>query len=352
MGICVMMRRSFRRKGDILKVPELSPMPQSLDRRQVLALLTSFSVTAAISACSHANAFVIGGGPNVSMLIILAQLKKLFEQRQLNVEYRPLQTSKIAFDAVAARQIDVGIVTDANMALIGYSGFGNVRIIGSIMTKTDDAIIARRDAAIRSPLDLRGKRVAYTPATSGEVFLGLFLAHYGIDPREITLTTMTAPAMPIALQHGDVDAVSVWQPFRYNIASLLGENGIQFQNEGIYPAKILLIATEETISGRQNELEKLFTAIEEASRYVKANKAQAITLLSPEVGIDASTLAAAWHEYEFKVGDTDSLTDDLGKISRAFRVTDPGFKTDSVPDYGANISLGIQQKIVEASGRL
>ena len=58
--------------------------------------------------------------------------------------------------AVTANQIDVAIVTDANIALIGYVGYGDARIIGSIRTNTDDAIVARRDAGIlKHPKDDR-----------------------------------------------------------------------------------------------------------------------------------------------------------------------------------------------------
>jgi ABC-type nitrate/sulfonate/bicarbonate transport system substrate-binding protein len=323
-------------------------------RRQALAIVSSATLSAFAFACTERtrSTLIIGGGPNVSMLVIVAQLKKFFEHRQLMTEYRSLQTSKIAFDAVAAQQIDIGVVTDANMALIGFAGFGDVRIIGSVMTKMDDAIIARRDVGIDSPMELRGKRIAYTPASSGEAFLNLFLAHLGLNPDEVTLITMTPPAMLVALQHRQVDAITVWQPFRYNIAASLGENGIQFQNDGIYPAKILLIATSETITVRADKLRQLFAALLDASSYVRANPAESTILLAPEIGVDAYTLTATWPEYEFQIDNTKTLADDLDRIAHAMAATQPDLRLKPIPDYRASISSAIQQEVLEAQGRI
>jgi len=75
---------------------------------------------------------------------------------------------------------------------------------------------------------------------------------------DVNIVPMSPAAALVALQHEDVDAVSIWQPFRYNFAIALGDNGIQFQNEGIYPARIYLIATKDTVSNRAEDLRALF----------------------------------------------------------------------------------------------
>src|ERR1700728_4125843 len=100
-------------------------------------LTASVLVAVVLGGCSSsreglAKTFVIGGGPNVSMSVIIAQKRGYFAGENLKVDFEPLQTSKIAFDAVAAGQIDLGVVTDANIALLGFSGLGQVRVIGSI----------------------------------------------------------------------------------------------------------------------------------------------------------------------------------------------------------------------------
>jgi ABC-type nitrate/sulfonate/bicarbonate transport system substrate-binding protein len=234
-------------------------------------------------------------------------------------------------------------VTDANIALIGRAGLGPVRVIGSIMEKEDDGIIGRRDAGIAQAKDVAGKRIGYTPAGTSEVFLDLFLQHTGIKPGGVTLVPLTAPAMSAAMNHGNVDAVSVWQPFRLNIGKALGANGIEFDDDNsIYKAHILLIADHATIQARGNDLKLMFVALAKAAQFAQANPAASRALVSPELGIDPAALVATWKDYKFEVGDTDTLAGDLGRIDAAVAPSDSDRPGTSAPDYAALFDFSAQ----------
>lgn len=311
------------------------------------AVLTSLVLPAILlAACARQDGekITVGGGPNVSMLVMIAQRNGYFADEHIKVDYKPLQTSKIAFDAVSAGQIDLGIVTDANIALLGYSGLGTVRILGSIMTKIDDAVLARSDHGITVPADLKGRRIGYTPASSGEVFLDFFMLRNHIAPADVHIVPMTAPTMSAALNHGDVDAVSVWQPFRYNIAKSLGTKGIEFENGGIYRAKILTICTTATAQSRSDQLKRFFRAVARAAQFAREHKAEAIALVEPDVGIDPTTLAATWDEYAFTVGDTANLAGNLRDIASALATTEPSLQSKPLPDYASYFNLAAQNE--------
>jgi ABC-type nitrate/sulfonate/bicarbonate transport system substrate-binding protein len=316
----------------------------TVTRRSAVCIIPATVFGVLLSSCAKRppNKLTVGGGLNVSMPLLLARGKGFFKNYNLEVEFKPLQSSTLAFPAVTANQIDVGIVTDANIALIGYAGYGDVRIIGSIMTKTDDAIVARRDAGISTPDNLRGKRIAYAPASSSEVFLNLFLDHYNMTVSDVNIVPMSPAAALVALQHGDVDAVSIWQPYRYNFAVALGDNGIQFQNDGIYPARIYLIASKDTLAKRAEDLKALFFSFLAASKYAAADPTATIALLGPEVGIDVQTLTAVWSEYQIKVGDVVDISAELSKLAQATIPTQPSLKGKQIPDYQAAVDLSIE----------
>ena len=297
----------------------------------VLALV----VCASLTACQGGSRtkLNIGGGLNISMLAIVAEQEGFFKAQGVDAEFHTLQNGKVAFDAVAANQMDLGIVTDANIAALGHAGLGDVRVLGTITSKTDDALVARRDAHIATPADLNGKKIAYVPAGTSEVFLALFAKARGIDLQGDKPIVMTAQAMQAAITHRDVDAVSVWQPFRLNIMSALGANGIEFVNGGVYPAAILLIAKQQTLSARSGEVIKVLKALVAASQYIKTHREESITLLAKAIGVDRDSLDKSWAEYQFGVSADPALNSHLDDVAGAFAVIEPGFDKGGQPDF-------------------
>ncbi len=317
---------------------------QRLRRLRLVALALGMGVLAAWRPAPAAP-LQIGGPPNISLLLIIAAKQGFFAHEGLDVRFRTLQGGKVSFDAVSAGQVDVCAVTDANIALIGRSGLGPVHVIGSIMDKEDDGIIGRQNAGIAQASDLAGKRIGYTPAGTSEVFLDLFLQHAGIKPGAVTFVPLTAPAMSAAMNHGNVDAVSVWQPFRLNIGKALGSNGIEFEDDdAIYKAHILLIADRATIQARAGDLKLMFIALAKAAQFAQANPAASRALVSPELGIDPAALVATWNDYKFTVGKTDMLAGDLGRIDAAVAATQPDRSGTSATDYAALFDFSAEQQ--------
>ncbi|MEP6390905.1 MAG: TAXI family TRAP transporter solute-binding subunit [Halioglobus sp.] len=96
-----------------------------------------------------------------------------------------------------------------------------------LMTLYSDAyhLIARDDAAIRSFPQLRGRRIAIPPGTSGQFKSFWFLAfHYGISPADFTALPMAGEAANFAMEEGQVDAVfRVRAPGNRTIRDLIGD---------------------------------------------------------------------------------------------------------------------------------
>ncbi len=315
--------------------------------RTLLAALLCLALPGA-QALAAAPLLRIGGPPNISLLLTIATKHGFFAREGLNAQFRTLQGGKVSFDAVTAGQVDICAVTDANIALIGRHGLGNTKVIGSIMTKLDDGVVARRDAGIATPKNLEGKRIGYTPAGTSEVFLDLLLRHAGVDTATVTFKPLTAPAMAAALQYRGVDAVSVWQPFRLNIANRLGADAVQFDNDGVYKAHILLIATATTIGGRADDLRRVFAALARAATFARANPQAAQKLVAPELGVDPAALAASWHDYIFAVGDTKTLAADLDAIDAAVGASEPD-RGAATPDYASLFDFTAEDQALAAA---
>jgi NitT/TauT family transport system substrate-binding protein len=264
------------------------------------------------------------------MLVLLARgkAKPLFE-------FVPIQTGRLAMDAVLAGDIDVGVLVDSNIAFVRFEGGDDLGVIASIQKKTDDGLVSRRDRNIRSAADLRGKTIGHLPATTSHVFLARYLAAHNLTFNDVKAVSMAPPAMQAAITRGDVDAISVWQPFRYNAIQQLGTNAIEFRNSGEYVA--VLAVRKSTIAGKRRELVSFLATLLAAEEVLRSSPEQAISALAEAIPMDRTALEKAWGEYDTRLLLDDSLLTLLREEGRWISETQENFKGRAEPDYSTSL---------------
>jgi sulfonate transport system substrate-binding protein len=288
---------------------------------------------------------VIGGPKNISMLVILADKKGYFASESVNCRFEPLQSGKLAMDSVLNGDIDIGVLVDANIAYIKFRPGADVKVLCSILEKNDDAIVARRDHGITKADDLAGKKIGYFTATTSHVFLARFLASHKIPVAEKDLLPMAPPAMEAAIVRGDIDAVCVWQPFRFNAMQKLGENGIEFGDKTAYTAQALLAARGAFVNEHADECRRVIRALIKAQEFVEKNPDEAIAILSQEVGVDPKTLRSVWGEYILRLRLDPGLLTLIKEEGAWIKDTDSEFKDKALPLYNDVLSPEILRSV-------
>ncbi|KOR87842.1 ABC transporter substrate-binding protein [Paenibacillus solani] len=122
-----------------------------------------------------------------------------------------------AVEALNANSIDitVGSITAAISALVGgTSEF-------SIFTKQEgdhrnQGIVAKPEAGISGPSDLRGKKIAVNRGGTGEYLLYKALEKGGLDASEVDIVYLPPTEAGPAFESGQVDAWATWGSFTAN----------------------------------------------------------------------------------------------------------------------------------------
>lgn len=276
---------------------------------------------------------VWGGPKNIAMLPIIAQQKGFFKEAGLNVVPKYVQTGKIAMDATVSGDLDFGIIVDTNIAFVEFQKGANIQVVGSIMEKFDDAIVARRDKGINSPKDLEGKTIAVLDGTTSQRFADLFVDHYKLDRSTITFLNLSPPSIQAAVMNGDTVAGSIWQPFRYNVQQEIGDKAIQFKNDNIYRAYSLLAVRKELADKHPEQIKQFLKALLKAEEYARKNKDDTIGLLSKEINIAPKVLEAVWDDYILRVRLDNNLLKVFQDEGKWIQRTQKGFEKKSVPTY-------------------
>ena len=289
-------------------------------------------LTVLVSGCSSSEDSITWGGPkNISMLPILAQEQGYFAEAGLDATRQDIQTGKQTLDTLISGKIDFGVVVEPTIATIKFQPGTDIKVIAVIQEKFDDAIVARKDKGINSAKDLEGKTLGLTYTTTAEVFAVEYLESQGVDLSKVKITNMPPPAIQAAVVNGELDAGSMWQPFRYNTATALGEDGI-VMNDPLYKAYAIVAVREDFAEENPEVVESYLKALIEADTYLQENPQQAQEILAREIDIPLDVLQLAWEEYDVGVGLSKGLLEAITKEGK-WVATQPEFKGKPLPDY-------------------
>jgi NitT/TauT family transport system substrate-binding protein len=135
-----------------------------------------------------------------------------FKDAGLDVKLKPFSNPGDTLPALVAGQLDIGLTTLQNLAVL--NGNGNTDVVAIALVDSSngaDAVVAKKQYA--SIKDLKGKKVALT---LGEVNHFLFLnglKQAGMTPASVKITSMSADDAGAAFLAGKVDAAVTWEPW-------------------------------------------------------------------------------------------------------------------------------------------
>ena len=293
-------------------------------------------LTLAISSCSSTDSnqtdITWGGPKNISMLPILAQEQGYFAEAGLDADRQDIQTGKQTLDTLISGNIDFGIIVEPTIAYIKFQPGTDIKVIAVIQEKFDDAIVARKDKGINSAKDLEGKTLGLTYTTTAQMFAVEYLQSQGVDLDKVKIMNMPPPAIQAAVVNGELDAGSMWQPFRYNTASALGDDGI-VMNDPVYKAYAIVAVREDFAAENPEAIEHFLEAIIQAEAYLEENPQAAQEILAREIDIPLEVLELAWEEYNVGVSLSGGLLETITKQGEWVAATDPEFQDQPLPNY-------------------
>lgn len=237
-----------------------------------------------LAGCSSAGDIQANGAETITLTVghdqwigysamFLAQDQGYFTEAGLDVELKPFSNPGETLTAVTAGQLDIGMTTLQNLAILGGNGNTDTAAIAFVDSSNGaDAIVATED--IKSLSDLQGKTVGLT---QGEVNQFLFLAamkHAGVDPGTVKIANMSADDAGAAFIAGRVDAAVTWEPW-VTKATEQGGN-VLFTSAGI-PDTIIdsVVVQRDKLSENKETYLDFITAIDRGAQFLKSNPDEA-----------------------------------------------------------------------------
>jgi sulfonate transport system substrate-binding protein len=200
---------------------------------------------------------------------------------------------------VAAGTAHAGTNAETQMLAVLPTG-PNVRML---LTTAEGLyrIIARKSAGITRLADLKGKRITTPRNTSAHYHLVKMLATAGVAESDVTIVSVPATEMAAAIADRKADAISMWEPEAQTALDLLGNDGIVFQNNGVYRELFSLYTSTEVLGDRKRraELVQFVRGVLRATETVRAMPQSVMPLVARSINQPEAKVSASWKFHAF-----------------------------------------------------
>jgi putative hydroxymethylpyrimidine transport system substrate-binding protein len=212
--------------------------------------------------------------------IIVAQENGYFEEQGLEVEIVAPADPSMPPRLVAAGQADLAVSYQPQLHLQIHEGLPLKRV-GTLVATPLNCLLVLKDGPIKSPADLKGKKVGFSVAGVEEAVLGAVLGKYGVSTDDIELVNVNFSLSP-SLMSGQVDAViGAYRNFELNQMDIEGHPGTCFyiEEEGV-PSydELIYVANPETMDA--DKVARFMAATEKATQYIVNNPVKSWEIFS------------------------------------------------------------------------
>jgi ABC-type nitrate/sulfonate/bicarbonate transport system substrate-binding protein len=172
-------------------------------------------------------------------------------------------------------------------------------ILGDATLSYDDrsvAIVASTAGGITAsnPQSFVGKKVGDFTGGTGDDYLKTYLTKHGVDPSKVKIINLALGDQLVALQKGEVDAISTAEPYGTQIVQQLGAQVTEISRGGGYIAYgVGLTSTKSYVTANPAVIVKLTAAIAEADQWTAQNQDAAAKIATDFVTGLPETVAAA-----------------------------------------------------------
>ena len=198
----------------------------------------------------------------------LANQKGLFTKHGLEVRLEDGNGSVATVQIVGNGEYDVGHASLAPMAIARAKGLP-VKAIAGFTRQNDIGLLVPRESGIKSPADLKGKKLAFTAGSLETPFLDRFLAAGQLKRSDVELINTDAAGKAGLYMAGRADAAFSSIPFFLPVVSVQRpSSAVRFADYGLEFPSFGLFATEKTIAEKSDALRRFASVVAGTWAYI------------------------------------------------------------------------------------
>jgi NitT/TauT family transport system substrate-binding protein len=209
----------------------------------------------------------------------------------------------------------------------------NINIIASIFDSPDVfELIVNKDHGIKNVSDLKGKKVGLTKKTTGEFFLGTFLASNDLSINEMEQVDGEPQVLLDMLSKGEIDAVITFFPHVYNIKQKMGDSVQLFkaqENQSLYSS---LYGKQEFIQNHPDTIARFVRSLAQAEQFMKSHPDDVNKFFTEHFNYSSGYISDILSQFNFRLSLSQAMIlamEDEARWSISKKLTDK----NKIPNY-------------------
>jgi NitT/TauT family transport system substrate-binding protein len=279
-------------------------------------------------------------------LLWVADRMGYFRDNGLQVEIKRYETGPACLDELEAGRADLATAAEYPLVVRSFSN-SELRVVAVVDRPTTMEMVARRDAGVSIPADLRGKRIGTARYTSADFALVNFLLYNRLPVEQVDIRYMSPTQLVDNITAGYLDAVLMYEPSLYAIKSKLGTNAISWAANQGRATFTALISTDSIIKARPAMVQSLLNSLLQAELFVKSHPDDAAAILQEEMKVDRSYIDYAWPKHKFELSLDQGMIVAMEEEAR-WMIKSRQVQAAGVPNYLDFIYLGAMQAVKPA----
>jgi sulfonate transport system substrate-binding protein len=280
-----------------------------------------------IARAASAGTLKIGYQKSSTALVLLKSrgwLETKLAPLGFNVTWAEFPSGPPMLEALSANAVNFAFTGETPPVFAQAAGTPVVYIANSVPHPHSEAILIPAASQLKSVADLKGKKVAVAKGSSAHYLLVAAVEKAGLDFTDITPVYLAPSDARAALQSGDVDAWSIWDPF-FAAAQAAGAK-ILTDDAGIVPDHDFYLSRKDFAAANHSVLEAVITQIQAIETWLPKNQAQAAKEISPTIGVPESILLTAFARETYGVSKISAPV-----LAQQQKIADTFYKLNLIP---------------------
>ncbi|WP_034869080.1 ABC transporter substrate-binding protein [Clostridium lundense] len=236
---------------------------------------------------------------------------KEFQKDNMNIKWHEITAGPQQTQALAAGELQFLHALGGTSAILAASNGVDLKIINVYSRAPKAFMIITKDNNIKTPKDLKGKKVAGPKGTVLHQLLVGALEKNGLRQENIEFVNMGIPEAVAALNNKSVDAALLAGPAA--LKAVKSGAKIVTNGEGIVEGTIVTAVSGKFLKDNPEIVERFKKVHNEAIDYINNNFDEAINITAKEVGLTPEETKQMYSWYDFNSSITDKDIQELKK---------------------------------------